>query len=477
MSDSQEGATTAEEESQDTTGASQLDNTLSEMVEEIGDEIATGKKKKKAKAKLPIFTERDPIERLPLPPSSTGSENNNSFTVLSWNVNGVRATVKNGLEVLRRMVETERPDLVCLQETKIQEKDIESLRARDILPGYASEWSCSTTKKGYSGTAVFFTKQAKEWTGDGGGSGATGNGLPSDDEPAKKKPKQEKISSFFSPKSKQKNKNQQSEKEAPTPAPASSESTATSSEAAPPLPGGRSGLEVLSVRFGVGGGTEHNTEGRSITVEYEKFFVVTVYVPNSGDKLVRLKYRTEEWDAVLRGYVETLEAKGKPVVLNGDLNVAHLDLDIYNRGAPHLVKTSGTTKEERDSFGSWLEGGKVADAFRWFHPDARGAYTFWSVRANGRPFNKGLRLDYFICSSSMFEEEEETTGAGSAGPAPGGKGGGKKRNGGGGRGAEKKKKKETAETKKMVVHDCFILEEATVGLSDHCPVGITLRSA
>lgn len=115
MSDSQEGATTAEEESQDTPGASQLDNTLSEMVEEIGDEVATGKKKKKAKAKLPIFTERDPIERLPLPPSSTGSENNNSFTVLSWNVNGVRATVKNGLKVLRRMVETERPDLVCLQ--------------------------------------------------------------------------------------------------------------------------------------------------------------------------------------------------------------------------------------------------------------------------------------------------------------------------------------------------------------------------
>lgn len=60
----------------------------------------------------------------------------------------------------------------------------------------------------------------------------------------------------------------------------------------------------------------------------------------------------------------------------------HRDLDIYNRGAPHLVKNSGTTKEERDSFGSWLEGGKVADAFRWFHPDARGAYTFWSVRAN-----------------------------------------------------------------------------------------------
>lgn len=122
MSDSQEGATTAEEESQDTPGASQLD-TQDEMMEEEtegvqeDDEITPGKKAKKAKkpkAKLPIFTERDTIERLPLPPSSTRSENS-SFTVLSWNVNGIRATVKNGLEVLRCMVETERPDLVCLQ--------------------------------------------------------------------------------------------------------------------------------------------------------------------------------------------------------------------------------------------------------------------------------------------------------------------------------------------------------------------------
>ncbi|CAN0362456.1 unnamed protein product, partial [Ectocarpus sp. 13 AM-2016] len=124
----------------------------------------------------------------------------------------------------------------------------------------------------------------------------------------------------------------------------------------------------------------HNNEGRSITVEYEKLFVVTVYVPNSGEKLVRLDYRTKEWDVALKAYVKSLEAQGKPVVLNGDLNVAHLDLDIYNRGAKHLPKNAATTKEERDSFDSWVNGGKVSDAFRRLHPDAEGAYTYWSVR-------------------------------------------------------------------------------------------------
>ncbi|CAN0317972.1 unnamed protein product, partial [Hapterophycus canaliculatus] len=115
----------------------------------------------------------------------------------------------------------------------------------------------------------------------------------------------------------------------------------------------------------------------------DQFFVVTVYVPNSGEKLVRLAYRTEEWDLALRAYVEKLETEGgKPVVLNGDLNVAHLDLDIYNRGAKHLVKCSGTTDEERHSFGSWLKSGKVADAFRRLYPEAEGAYTYWSVRTN-----------------------------------------------------------------------------------------------
>ncbi|CAM9841926.1 unnamed protein product [Ectocarpus sp. 12 AP-2014] len=459
MSASQEesqGMTTAAEESQDTPGDS-LDNT--QELKEEEEEGGGGKKKgKKKKAELPIFTKRDPIDRVPLP--STGT----TFTVLSWNVNGIRATVKKGLEPLRRMVEKEMPDIICLQETKIQEKDVEALRAQDILPGYASEWSCSRTKLGYSGTAVFFTKQSDPWNGDGGGIDATGNGLPSD-EPARKKLKQGKISTFFSPKpSKKSAKGSAPESETPTRAPAAEPATsaAASTNSADSLPGGRSGFKVLSVRFGIGSDSKHNNEGRSITVEYEKLFVVTVYVPNSGEKLVRLDYRTKEWDVALKAYVESLEAQGKPVVLNGDLNVAHLDLDIYNRGAKHLPKNAATTKEERDSFDSWVNRGKVSDAFRRLHPDAEGAYTYWSVRTGARPVNRGLRLDYFVCSNAVFEEgaaeggQAKATARRAKGSAPKGKG--------------------ATGAKGMVVHDCFMLDEATVGVSDHCPIGITLRS-
>ncbi|CAN0336999.1 unnamed protein product, partial [Hapterophycus canaliculatus] len=154
------------------------------------------------------------------------------------------------------------------QETKIQEKDIEAMRKLDILPGYASEWSCSTTKKGYAGTAVFFPQQAEGWAGDGGGKGATGNRSASD-EPAKKKLKQGKISTFFSAKP---TKQQKQQKREPITAPAA-EPKAPAGEgaaASASLPGGRSELEVLSVRFGIGGDPSHNQEGRSITVEYEK---------------------------------------------------------------------------------------------------------------------------------------------------------------------------------------------------------------
>ena len=120
-------------------------------------------------------------------------------------------------------------------------------------------------------------------------------------------------------------------------------------------------------------------EGRLVTVELDAFFLVNVYVPNSGDGLARLTYRTETWDPFLRSYMQSLSQK-KPVILTGDLNVAHLDIDIYNAGAKHIAKIAGLTPQERSSFGVWLNGaanegsenenkeGRVVDVLRAFHP-------------------------------------------------------------------------------------------------------------
>merc|ERR1711879_1106206 len=112
----------------------------------------------------------------------------------------------------------------------------------------------------------------------------------------------------------------------------------------------------------------------------------------AGDALKRLDERIERWDVELRDRLTMLASK-KAVLLIGDLNVAHLDLDIWNVEAPHIAKSAGTSPQERESFGKLLGAGFV-DAFRHLHPDAHGAFTYWSVRAGNRPFNKGLRLDY-----------------------------------------------------------------------------------
>jgi exodeoxyribonuclease III len=143
-------------------------------------------------------------------------------------------------------------------------------------------------------------------------------------------------------------------------------------------------------------------EGRTITVEYESFYVVASYVPNSGDKLQRLDFRTKVWDKRMGEYLVDLE-KRKPVIFCGDLNVAHLDSDIWNVGAKHLTKSAGTTPEERQSFSDLLALGFV-DAFRQLNPEAAGWFSYWSVRAGNRPFNRGLRLDYFVTSPKLCGE-------------------------------------------------------------------------
>lgn len=152
----------------------------------------------------------------------------------------------------------------------------------------------------------------------------------------------------------------------------------------------------------------HDQEGRAITVHYPSFTFTNLYVPNSGQKLVRLAYRTEEWDKDLLNYMQHIEATRKvPIIWLGDLNVAHQSLDVYNDGAKHLLKQAGCTLEEKTSFSQQLSSGYF-DALRTLHPEAQGQYTYWSQRTRAREPNRGLRLDYFVCSQSMLDDGNGT---------------------------------------------------------------------
>ena len=127
-------------------------------------------------------------------------------------------------------------------------------------------------------------------------------------------------------------------------------------------------------------------------MEFEKFHLIAVYTPNAGEGLKRLKYRTEEWDVDFFKHLKDLESSGKAVICTGDLNVAHKEIDIYETKGKE--KVPGFTPEERDSFDSFLGQGFV-DTFRHLYPEEV-KYSFWSMRANLRPSNRGWRLDYFL---------------------------------------------------------------------------------
>ncbi|GMH90539.1 hypothetical protein TrST_g9005 [Triparma strigata] len=145
-------------------------------------------------------------------------------------------------------------------------------------------------------------------------------------------------------------------------------------------------------------------EGRSITLQYPSLTITNVYTPNSGQSLDRLPFRTKTWDTEWLSYQNTLlKSTQKPVMWLGDLNVAHKPFDVWNEGAKHHPKQAGLTKEEREGFTKQLEGGYF-DAFRYLHPDACGHYSYWSARSKAREPNKGLRLDYFVCSEDMKED-------------------------------------------------------------------------
>ena len=151
----------------------------------------------------------------------------------------------------------------------------------------------------------------------------------------------------------------------------------------------------LSVTYGLGIDL-HDHEGRIITAEYEDFYLVTAYVPNSQDGLRRLDYRPQ-WDKDLRAYLKELETR-KPVVLCGDLNVAHREIDLKNPKSNR--KNAGFTDEEREGFQQLLDAGFV-DTFRHFYPDQTDIYSWWSYRFRAREKNAGWRIDYFVVSEAL----------------------------------------------------------------------------
>lgn len=228
--------------------------------------------------------------------------------LISWNVNGLRACMTKGFA---DFLTDANPDVICLQETKMQRE-----QADFAFPGYHEYWY-SAEKKGYSGTAIF-TKQ-----------------------------------------------------------------------------------EPLNVSYGLGI-EEHDHEGRVITAEYEDFYLVCVYVPNSKDGLLRLDYRML-WEDAFRAYVTRLD-QIKPVIICGDLNVAHKEIDLKNPKTN--TRNAGFTIEERDKLSALLATGFI-DSFRHKYPDLKEAYSWWSYRFKAREKNSGWRIDYFLVSQKLEQRIAE----------------------------------------------------------------------
>ena len=229
---------------------------------------------------------------------------------VSWNVNGLRACMNKGfLDTFYDL----NADFFCLQETKLQECQIQL-----DLPGYEQYW-CYAEKKGYSGTAIF-TKHTPQ-----------------------------------------------------------------------------------SVRYGLGV-AELDTEGRLITLEYPEFFLVTCYTPNAQRGLARIEHRLK-WEDAFRAYLKELDSQ-KPVILCGDLNVAHQEIDLKNPGSNR--GNAGFSDEERNAFSQLLQSG-FTDSFRHLYPDKTGAYSWWSYMFNARANNAGWRIDYFVVSDRLADAIHDAT--------------------------------------------------------------------
>ena len=228
--------------------------------------------------------------------------------LISWNVNGLRAIMgKNFMEFFTAAD----ADIFCLQETKLQEGQIEM-----DLPGYHQYWNYAE-KKGYSGTAIF-TKE-----------------------------------------------------------------------------------EPIDVRYGIDI-EEHDKEGRVITLEFADFYMVDVYTPNSQNELARLDYRMT-WEDAFRDYLCELR-KTKPVIVTGDMNVAHEEIDLKNPKSNR--RNAGFTDEERGKMSELLASGFI-DTFRYFYPDLTEVYSWWSYRFKARERNSGWRIDYFLVSEELKDRLED----------------------------------------------------------------------
>ena len=225
--------------------------------------------------------------------------------LVSWNVNGLRAVMsKNFMEEFDKLD----ADIFCLQETKLQEGQIDWNKE-----GYFDYWNYAE-KKGYSGTAIF----------------------------TKHKP--------------------------------------------------------IDVTYGIGV-EEHDKEGRVITLEYDSFYRIVVYTPNSQNELKRLDYRMT-WEDAFRDYLNALKAK-KSVIVCGDMNVAHKEIDLKNPKTNH--HNAGFTDEERGKMTELLESGFI-DTFRYFYPEQTDIYSWWSYRFKAREKNAGWRIDYFLVSEDLKDK-------------------------------------------------------------------------
>lgn len=154
----------------------------------------------------------------------------------------------------------------------------------------------------------------------------------------------------------------------------------------------------LSVQQGMGI-EEHDQEGRVLTLEYKDFWLVNVYTPNSQSKLARVEYRMD-WEDAFRNYLKQLEEE-KPVIVCGDLNVAHTEIDLKNPQSNH--KSPGFSDQEREKLTTLLDHGFI-DTFRYYYPDLTGKYTWWSYRFSARKTNAGWRIDYFLASENLKDQ-------------------------------------------------------------------------
>lgn len=267
--------------------------------------------------------------------------------LMSWNVAGLRGILNKNATILQDLVDKHDPDVFTLQETKLQSAE----GYENHLPGYHSYWSCSKTKKGYAGTVIFVKKSISVQSNDSSSTSSTSSPATT------KKTKQMTLAGWAKPKS--------DVSKIPAADSSTASSSATSSASASSSSEKNDVLSIQSVKYEFDD-AKFSGEGRTITVDLGLFYVIGCYVPNSGQNLERLDYRVKEWDPYMRKYLSSLQQK-KPVVFMGDLNVGHLDLDIHNPTAKHIVKQSGLTPVERNSMTEFLSSG-FTDAFRFLYP-------------------------------------------------------------------------------------------------------------